>query len=116
MRGKVEPIDAKEVAAMHARIHEEAQTQAFNQILESTGNSDINIELITSSVVYTKLDGTWVQHLEGQSGQEVEMALFTAFTPSFNTEILQDVAKAAILNITAIASEMYSSCREFKTL
>lgn len=114
VRGKAAPIDSEEVALIHEKIHDEAQTEAFNQIMESSGNSDINIQLITSSVVYTKLDGNLITDLVGRVGQEVEIALFTSFTPAFNTEILNDVIKKADLKIMAVASEMYALTRSLK--
>src|SRR3990172_5492891 len=50
-----------------------------------TGDTEEDIELITSSLVYTKLDGNEVKDVIGQEGKVLEIAMFTAFTPSFHT-------------------------------
>ncbi|EKE00179.1 MAG: cell division protein (septum formation) [uncultured bacterium] len=101
-------ISEQEIKQVQQTILENAIIQARNEILETTGNSDIEIEPITTSNIYTKVNGRFIANPIGVEGESVEIAMFTAFTPSYHTKTLQKLARKVGLNILAIASEMYA--------
>jgi cell division ATPase FtsA len=102
------PFEKEEIDDLYEKISESAKIQAQNEYLETTGNPEVPLEIITSSNVFTKVDGQAVDSLEGGSGSAAEAAVFNAFSPSFHIRSLQDIAKKAGLNILAIGSEMYA--------
>ncbi len=107
-RGSSVPVSEGELEEIFARTYEAAQDQAQHKILETNGNAEMDIQMITSSVVYTKLDGKVLKNVVGEVGQKLEIAIFTAFVPTYHLDILQEIATACGLEILAVGSTMYS--------
>jgi cell division ATPase FtsA len=103
-----DPIKPKDIDELYNKIDEAAFVQASKRLFESTGDPDINISSVTTSDVYIKIDDKQVPNLENQSGQNIELAVFNSFVPSFHIKSLQNIANKADLDIIAIGSEMYS--------
>ena len=74
---------------------------------KKTGDLETTLELITTSIVYTKLDETEHHSLEGLTGRTIEMAIFNVFTPKYFLKTLEDLASMLNLNILAITSYLY---------
>ncbi len=110
-----DPIQPKEMESLYSRITEAASIQAHNKVLETTGDPEIELEIITSLDIYIKIDGQRVAVLEGQRGQDIELAVFNSFAPSFHIKSLQSAVKKAGLSIIAIGSQMYSLVEWIKT-
>jgi cell division ATPase FtsA len=108
VRGKNEPVSSKEVDGIFERLHSAAYDEIQTSYLNITGDPEIELTMITSSVVYSKMDGEIMDDIVGKSGQVVEVAVFTAFTPTYHLDILQGLAESLGLNIVAIGSNMYS--------
>jgi cell division ATPase FtsA len=107
-RGQKGPITQEEMNEIEQTILNNASIQVRNILLENTGNSDLDLETVTASTIYTKINGKNVKDPLKFEGQNIETAIFTAFTPSYHVKNLQKIAKSARLNILAIGSEMYS--------
>jgi Tfp pilus assembly PilM family ATPase len=95
-------------------ILNDATIQARNILLENTGNSDMDLENVTTSTVYTKINGKEVKDPLKFEGDSIETAVFTAFTPTYHVKTLQKLAKSTGLNILAIGSEMFSLSESLK--
>lgn len=102
------PITQNEVAILYEKVSEIASTQAKNRVIESTGDPGLGLQTVTTSDIYIKIDGQKVAVLEGQRGQNVEIAVFNSFVPDFHIKSLQDSIKKARLDMVAIGSQMYS--------
>ncbi len=102
------PIQSDEIDSLYKRVEDEAYIQAKNRVFENTGDVDMDISSITTSDVYIKIDGQKALSLEGQKGQNVEIAIFNSFIPTFHIKSLHDAIKKAGLDIIAIGSQMYS--------
>jgi len=102
------PFTKREIKKVNDKIYEASYNQALTDLLEKTGNSDLDIELLTSSVVYTKVDGKKVSDPLGIDGAVMEIALFTSYTPTEHVDCLQELAKTVGLRLIAVGSEMYS--------
>ncbi len=107
-RPTAEPIKQEEVETLYNKVSNIAGVQAKNRILESTGDSELPLRTITTSDIYLKIDGQKVALLEGQHGQNVEIAVFNSFVPEFHIKSIQEIIKKAGLNLIAIGSQMYS--------
>jgi len=103
-----EPITHEEVKTLYEKVSEIAFTQAKNRIIESTGDPGLGLQTITTSDIYIKIDGQKVAILEGQRGQNVEIAVFNSFVPDFHIKSLQECIKKSGLKLVAIGSQMYS--------
>jgi Tfp pilus assembly PilM family ATPase len=101
------PVTKKEVADIYSKIDEIAIMQAQNEYMQITGRSDIDLEMVTTSNIYTKLDGQRVHEVENKTGALLETAVFNAFVPSFHIKAVQEVSKKNGLKIMALGSEMY---------
>jgi Tfp pilus assembly PilM family ATPase len=102
------PITHKEIAELTTKINENAYMQAQNEYMQINGNGEHDLENITNSMVYFKVDGQKTPTLEDKLGSVMEMAVFNAFVPRYHLKALQKVAKESQLTIMAVASEMYS--------
>ena len=103
-----EPISAKEVSEIMEKTHQAAYGQVQNIFLEITGDAEVELQMITSSVVYEKIDDTQIKGLEGKNGQKIQIAVFTAFTPTHHLKTLQDLADRLALDTVAVGSSMYA--------
>ncbi|MBW6441723.1 hypothetical protein K0B04_02325 [Patescibacteria group bacterium] len=101
-------IQTKEVDEIYKKIQDAAEVQARNKTFEATGDPDVELFSITSSDIYIKVDDQPVNSLEGQTGQNIEMAVFNSFVPNFHVKSLQNIIKKTDLDTIAIGSQMYS--------
>ncbi len=108
VRGKKDPVSSKEIDNIFDKIHSAAYDEIQNVFLGITGDPEIEVTMVTSSVVYHKLDGNNYDDVVGKTGQVLEIAVFTAFTPKYHIDILQGLADKLGLNIVAIGSNMYA--------
>lgn len=113
-RGQKGPVTQEELNDIEQTILNDASMQARNILLENTGNSDLDLETVTASTVYTKINNKPVKDPLQFEGENIETAMFTAFTPSYHVKTLQKLAKSAKLNILAIGSEMFSLVNSLK--
>ncbi len=86
-RGTEAPINEAEIENFNQKIIDSATMQVQNYYAEIKGDPDTELQMITSSIVYTKLDNSPVDNLEGRPGKIVEMALYNAFCPISSDEL-----------------------------
>jgi len=113
-RGSTTPITLKEIENFNKKITDSAEIQVQNYYSQFKGDSDTELQMITSSVVYTKLDGDKVGSLEEQSGQSVEMALYTAYCPVHHIETIQKLGKKLKINILAVSPINFALLKTLK--
>jgi cell division ATPase FtsA len=106
-RGRSQPITSKEIDELNEKISDSAYLQAQNEYMQINGSSENELESVTSSNVYAKIDNQKVASLEDKTGSVIEMAVFNAFVPAHHLKSLQKVADESDLRIMAIGSEMY---------
>jgi len=103
-----DPISEGELSKVVAKIQDTAFLEASKEVAMMTGNPDLELDLTNSSISSVKIDGTFIGNPIGMTGERIEIALFTAFSPSFHIEILDKLAKKLKLKILAVSSEMYA--------
>jgi len=113
-RGSTAPITLKEIENFNQKVTDSANIQVQNYYSQFKGDPDTELQMITSSVVYTKLDDNKVDALEKQNGQSVEMALYTAFCPVHHVETIQKLGKKLKLNILAISPINFALLKTLK--
>lgn len=113
-RKKEQVITAKELEDIDKRILEAAYDKAQELVAKKTGNYDVDLELITTATVYTKLEGNYEKNAAGKTGSEIETALFTAYTPKYYISTLEKLASMLNLNILAVTSNLYALVETLK--
>jgi len=113
-RGSGTPITEKEVESFNEKIATSSEMQAQNYYSSLKGDEDTELQMITSSLVYIKLDNELVDNLEGKNGQVVEMALYTAFCPTYHVAAIQKLSKKLKLNVLAISPINFAVMKTLK--
>lgn len=108
-------ISKKELDEINKKLTEASILQAQAEYTEMTGNADTDIEQITNSSVYLKINDRFVSSLEGETGNTVEIASFRAFSPFFNIKAIQEICTKCSLNILAIVPKAYTLVQLIKT-
>jgi Tfp pilus assembly PilM family ATPase len=102
-RPNASQLGQKEFNEINKKIVESAFMQAQNEYLEITGNSDIDLEIVTTSNVYTKTEGALI-----------ETAVYHAFVPSYHIKNLQKTLKSVGLSVLSISPTAYAIVRSLK--
>jgi len=108
VRGKDVPITDKELDGIFGKTYEASLERVQNKLLETVGDPDVDVQMITSSVVYTRVDGKYVDDAVGMEGKRLELAVFTAFAPSYHLDILQEISANSGIELVAVAPTLYS--------
>jgi cell division ATPase FtsA len=107
-RTETDPIKPNEIDELYSRIMEASYIQAHNKVLQTTGDPDLELDSITTSDIYLRVDGQNVATLEGQHGEMIEAAVYNSFAPSFHVKSIQNIIKKSGLELIALGSQMYS--------
>jgi len=107
-RGSTGIIDDREMQEILDRTLESAFIQAQNRLAETTGETDTDLDLVTSTAVYTKVNGREIPDLEGTEARSLETAYYTAYCPSLHIKNLQRLAKKLDVQILAMGSELFA--------
>jgi cell division ATPase FtsA len=102
------PIQREEVDELYSRIIDASRIQANNKVNQVTGNPEPELDIITTSEIYLKVEGQNVEILEGQRGKNIEACVYNAFAPSYHVNNLQNIIKKSGLSLIAIGSQMYT--------
>lgn len=104
----------KELEELYTKVNEGAFIQAQNDFLQTTGDADTELDIITSTNVILKADSIPVASLDNIEASVVEAGVYYAFAPRFFLEAIQKVSRKANLEIMAIGSEMYTLAQYIK--
>jgi cell division ATPase FtsA len=107
-------ITKRETDTLYKRLVEAAYMQIQNDYLDVTGNPDADLEIITTSNVYLKVNNQVVDSLEEKPGSTVEAAVFNAFCPKYHIETIEDILKKSDLNLIAIGYDSYATAQQLK--
>ena len=98
-RANLNPISMKEINVFQTKIIESAYLQIQKDYADTTGNSDTDFDLVTSSIVYTKIDNQKVDNPLEKTGQTLEIALYTAFCPKHHFITIKQITKKLKLKL-----------------
>jgi cell division ATPase FtsA len=107
-RTETDPIKPDEIDELYSRIMEASYIQAHNKVLQTTGDPELELDSITTSDIYLRVDNQNVATLEGQHGEMIEAAVYNSFAPSFHVKSIQNIIKKSGLELIALGSQMYS--------
>ncbi|QQS26755.1 rod shape-determining protein [bacterium] len=101
-------IDMVELKDIIERVQRTAFDKVRDQLSWETGSSDMQVKLVNAAVVDVTIDGYRVTNPIGFQGQDVSIAVFTAFAPMVHLGALQSVARDLDLNLINIAAEPFA--------
>ncbi|MBN2087761.1 pilus assembly protein PilM [Candidatus Peregrinibacteria bacterium] len=112
---KREEHDAKINLSELRNIVHKLEWRAFDevrkQMSEETGYPEIDVKLVSSSIVEVRIDGYKVTNPLGFQGREVQMSIFNSFAPHVHFTALQNIADELELELLSIISEPYALSR-----
>lgn len=115
-RNTNELVTEKEIDEIFSKIQLNASTQANAEVIRKTGSMDTELDLITSSVVYEKANDNFVKSILGVGAEEVEIASFSAFCPTYHLKSLQKMTSKADLDIKAIGCQTYAISKQLNKI
>lgn len=107
-RGNKNNLSQKEISHHIERVKASALDQAHINFFETKGNDKTELELITESVVYTKVDGAKITKYEETEAEELEIALYTAHCPKYYIDSINKLTKKVKLNLLALVPINFS--------
>ncbi|EKD93235.1 MAG: cell division protein (septum formation) [uncultured bacterium] len=95
-------------------IHK-VQWKAFEQIraelAQETGYNEIDIKLVSASIMEIRIDDYKVNNPIGFQGNEVVVTIFNAFSPLVHYGVLQSIVAELNIDLLAMTSEPYALSR-----
>jgi len=102
-------ITKTEISDIYQKLSQASFDQIQSLYERQTGDLDTNLEVITSSTIYKKLDGKITKHLEEEKSKQIEIAYYRAYTPTHHIKMLRSITKKLKLNILAITSKAFAN-------
>lgn len=98
----------KELLAIAKKVEDNAFIEASQKMAEQVGNSELEIDLVNSAICSTKIDGNFVEDPVGMVGEQIEVGIFTAYSPLSQATAISDLAKDLDLEVLTISSGLYA--------
>ncbi|MFA6981592.1 MAG: hypothetical protein WC243_01020 [Patescibacteria group bacterium] len=107
-RDGTKPLSVKELDLVYKKTTEASLMKMQSELLVQKGNSEIDMELVTSSVLYTRLDDKNVLNPVGMECSTLEMAIFTSFAPKEHLKMLNKLAKSVGFKLIGQGYDVFS--------
>lgn len=101
-------IDQPEIDQLLDRVNEVAIIEAAKQYARRTGNPDLELELINSTMILLKMDDLKVDSPLGCQGRQLEVTVTSAFAPSAVIKSIQKLCRSQKLNLATIVSSTHA--------
>lgn len=107
-RDNSQVVTVRELDMIYKKTVEASFMKMQSELLVQKGDSDIDMELVTSSVLYTRLDERSVLNPVGMTCSTLEMAIFTSFAPKNHIKILSKLAKHVGFKLVGFNYDVFS--------
>ena len=104
-------IDLAELKNIVNKVQWKAYDAAREQLAWETGQEELDVKLVSASIVDVKIDGYKVTNPVGFQGKDVSIGIFNAFAPMVHLGALQTIAADLGLELVSIAAEPYAVAR-----
>jgi cell division protein FtsA len=104
-------IDLAELKNIVNKVQWKAFDAAREQLAWETGQAELDVKLVSASIVDVKIDGYKVTNPVGFQGKDVSIGIFNAFAPMVHLGALQTIASDLGLELISIAAEPYAVAR-----
>jgi len=102
---KISMAEMKEVVT---KIQQKAFERIRKQLAFETGFNEIDVKLISSAVVESRIDGYRISNPIGFQGKSVAMSIFNCFAPLVHLGSMESIAASLGMHISAITAEPYA--------
>lgn len=103
-----EKIAVRELKEIIESVQEKSFDRTRTELAWETGQAEIDVRLVNSSVVDVRIDGYKITNPIGFQGREVQVGIFNAFAPIVHLGALQTIAEDLELDLLSVAAEPYA--------
>lgn len=103
-----EKISVKELKDIIEQVQERSFDRARSELAWETGQLELDVKLVNSSVVDVRIDGYKITNPVGFQGRDVQVGIFNAFAPIVHLGALQTIAEDLDLDLLSVAAEPYA--------
>ncbi len=103
-----EKISVKELKDIIEQVQERSFDHARSELAWETGQAELDVKLVNSSVVDVRIDGYKITNPVGFQGRDVQVGIFNAFAPIVHLGALQTIAEDLELDLLSVAAEPYA--------
>ncbi len=103
-----EKITVKELKEIIEQVQERSFDRTRSELAWETGQAELDVKLVNSSVVDVRIDGYKITNPVGFQGRDVQVGIFNAFAPIVHLGALQTVAEDLELDLLSVAAEPYA--------
>lgn len=108
-------IGEREIAGIQKRILQAAENEVGNELLQTIGNADLDMTLVGTTVAYSKIDSKLVEKPLDMTGKEIELGIFTAYSPRYHINMLKKLIGKLKLKERKIISQTYALVQALNT-
>lgn len=101
-------IAMNELKSLVSDIQWKAFDRIRKQLAFETGFNEIDVKLISSAVVESRIDGYRISNPIGFQGKKISMAVFNCFAPLVHLGSMESIAASLGMNILSIVAEPYA--------
>jgi cell division protein FtsA len=106
-----EKISVKELKDIIEQVQERSFDRTRAELAWETGQAELDVRLVNSSVVDVRIDGYKITNPVGFQGRDVQVGIFNAFAPIVHLGALQTIAEDLELDLLSVAAEPYAVAR-----
>lgn len=101
-------ISSEELQEILEKVQARAHEKAKSLLAWETGQQEIDVRLINAAIVDVMIDGYRVTNPLGFQGKEVQVAVYSAFSPIVHLGALQTIAEELSLDLISVTAEPYA--------
>ncbi len=105
------PITEAEMSEILKKVQQKSGEVAREEVALETGNSKVEVELISSAIISLTIDGYKITNPIGFKGSEVSILIYTAFAPMIHVAALEKVCAELNLDLLTDAAPPFAVCR-----
>lgn len=104
-------INESELQEILTKVQDRALVRARENLKWETGHEQIDLRLVSSSLVRVTIDGYKVINPLGFQGKEVEVGIYSSFAPIVHLGALQTIAEELNLDLISVVAEPHAVSR-----
>ncbi len=106
-----QPISEAEMSEIIKKVQQKSGEVARKTVALETGNSSVEVRLISSAIVSLTIDGYKISNPIGFKGSEINILIYTAYAPLIHVAAIEKVCAELNLDLLTVAVEPFAVCR-----
>lgn len=104
-------IHTEELKNIIHKVQWKAFEQIRTELCQETGFNEIDVKLVSASIIDVRVDDYPVSNPIGFQGSEITMNIFNAFSPLIHYGVIQSISAELNMDLLAITAEPYALTR-----